>query len=98
MAGQSVPAIVSPKEVYLNPKQVKEVVERGADPMKIGYKFPGKDKVHKDSLKNDMIKTKLEEGGVVLPIHITTHKDASHKGRKFVERAVAKHMKRPSGV
>jgi hypothetical protein len=98
MAGKSVDAIVSPKEVYLNPHQVKEVVERGADPMKIGHHFPGQDKVKHDSLKNDVIKTKLEEGGVVLPIHITTHKDASHKGRKFVEKTVAKHMKRPGGA
>lgn len=98
MSGRGVDAIVSPKEVYLNPKQVKEVMERGADPMRIGHHFPGKDRVKKDSLKNDVIKTKLEEGGVVLPIHITTHKDASHRGRKFVERTVAKHMKRPSGV
>lgn len=98
MSGRSVDAVVSPKEVYLNPKQVKEVVERGADPMKIGHHFPGKDKVGRDSLKNDVIKTKLEEGGVVLPIHITTHKDASHRGRKFVEKTVAKHMKRPGGA
>jgi hypothetical protein len=98
MSGKSVDAVVSPKEVYLNPHQVKEVVERGADPMKIGHHFAGKDKVSRDSLKNDVIKTKLEEGGVVLPIHITTHKDASHRGRKFVERTVAKHMKRPSGA
>lgn len=98
MAGGSVDAIVSPKEVYLNPRQVKEVVERGADPIKIGHHFAGHDKVKRDSMKNDVIKTKLEEGGVVLPIHITTHKDASHRGRKFIERAVAKHMKRPGGA
>jgi hypothetical protein len=97
-SGGKVPAIVSPKEVYLNPKQVKEVVERGADPMKIGHHFPGKDKVKHDSLKNDVIKTELDEGGVVLPIHVTTHKNASHLGRKFVEKTVAKHMKRPVGV
>lgn len=97
-SGGKVPAIVSAKEVYLNPNQVKEVVERGADPMKIGHHFPGKDKVKHDSLKNDVIKTELDEGGVVLPIHITTHKNASHLGRKFVERTMAKHMKRPNGA
>jgi hypothetical protein len=97
-SGGKVPAIVSPKEVYLNPSQVKEVVERGADPMKIGHHFPGKDRVKRDSLKNDVIKTELDEGGVVLPIHVTTHKNASHLGRKFVEKTVAKHMKRPGGA
>jgi hypothetical protein len=99
MSGRAVDAIVSPKEVYLNPRQVKEVIERGADPIKIGHHFPGQDKVKKkDSYSNDVIKTKLEDGGVVLPLHVTTHKDASNKGRKFVERAIAKHMKRPGGA
>lgn len=98
-SGGRVPAVVSPKEIYLNPHQVREVVERGADPMRIGHHFPGQDKVKKkDSFKNDVIKTELDEGGVVLPVHITTHKDASSRGRKFVEKTVAKHMKRPGGA
>lgn len=98
-SGGKVSAIVSPKEVYLNPHQVKEVMERGADPMKIGHHFPGQDKVKKkDSFKNDVIKTELDSGGVVLPLHVTTHKDASNRGRKFVAKTVAKHMKRPSGA
>lgn len=98
VSGGKIQALVSAKEVYLGPKQVKEVIERGADPMKIGHHFPGKDKVSKDSKKNDVISTTLEQGGVVLPIHITTHKDASNRGRKFVANAVAKHMKRPMGM
>ncbi len=97
--GESVPALVSAKEVYLNPHQVKEVVERGADPMKIGHQFPGQDKVSKNSEKNDVIPVTLEDGGVVLPISVTTHKNAAEKGRKFVERAHAKrHMKKPKGI
>lgn len=97
--GNEVKALVSAQEVYLSPHQVKEVVERGADPMKIGHHFPGKDKVKKDSEKNDVIPVTLEDGGVVLPIHITTHKDASEKGRKFVEKAHAKrYMKKPKGI
>lgn len=98
-SGGKVPAVVSPQEVYLSPHQVKEVMERGADPMKIGHHFPGKDKVKgRDSFKNDVIETELDAGGVVLPLHVTTHKDASNRGRKFVAKTVAKHMKRPSGA
>jgi prepilin-type processing-associated H-X9-DG protein len=97
--GKDVPALVSAKEVYLNPHQVHEVVERGADPMKIGHHFPGSDKVKKNSEKNDVIPVTLEDGGVVLPISVTTHKDASQKGRKFVERAHAKrYLKKPKGI
>lgn len=99
VGGDKVPALVSAKEVYLNPHQVHEVVERGADPMKIGHHFPGTDKVKKNSQKNDVIPVTLEDGGVVLPISVTTHKDASEKGRKFVERAHAKrYLKKPKGI
>lgn len=91
--------IVSPKEVILTPEQVHKVVHEDADPMKIGYRFPGKDKVKgRDSLKNDVIPTKARGGSVVVPIHITEHKDASAKSRKFVKRVAAKHMKKPVGV
>lgn len=94
--GADVPAIVSPKEVYLSPDKVKKVLHEGADPMRIGHHFPGKDKVKgKDSRKNDVIPTTLQDGGVVLPLHITQHKKASELGRKFVEKAIAKHMKNP---
>ncbi len=96
---ESVPALVSPNEVSLDPHQVREVVERGADPMLIGHRFPGHDKVGKNSQKNDIIPTMLEDGGVVIPISITTHKDASNKARKFVEKAHAKrYMKKPKGI
>lgn len=99
MAGEKVPCLVSPKEVILNPEQVKEVVERGADPMKIGEHVPGRDKVHKNSIKNDVVPRDLHDGSVVLPIEITTHKGASEKGRKFVEKEHAKrYMKKPKGI
>lgn len=94
-----VKAIVSPKEVYLAPAQVHKVIHEGADPMKIGHHFPGQDKVKgRDSKKNDVIPTTLRAGGVVIPVHITTHKKASERGRKFVARTMAKHMKRPAGA
>lgn len=91
-----VKALVSPKERYLNPEEVRQVVEHDADPKKLGYKFPGKDVVKgKDSTKNDILPADLEEGGVVIPLHIEEHKDASSKSRTFVKKAAAKHMKSP---
>jgi hypothetical protein len=98
-ATEDVKALVSPKEVYLEPDQVHKVLHEGADPMKIGYRFPGTDKVKgKDSYKNDVIPTTLRSGGAVIPVHITTHKDASEKSRKFVKRIMARHMKKPAGA
>ena len=90
--GKGVPALVSPKEVYLSPDKVHKVVHEGADPMKIGYQFPGQDKVKgKNSKKNDFIKTTLQEGGVIVPISVTQHRKAPEKSREFV----LKHMRKP---
>ncbi len=86
--GGKVPAMVSPKEVYLSPEKVKRVLE-GADPLKIGDRFQGKAKVKGDSRKNDTIPTTLEEGGVVIP---RSHAMDSEKAELFTRRAV--HMKR----
>jgi len=93
-AGGEVPAMVSPGERYLSPDDVKEVVERGANPLKMGKKFEGKAKVKGDSLKNDTISTTLKEGGVVLPRHVMNKKNRDH-AELFVRRAV--HMKSPKG-
>lgn len=92
--GGPVPAMVSPGERYLNPREVKEVVEQGADPLKLGTKVPGKAKVKGDSLKNDVVKATLEDGGVVLPRHVMAKKNRDH-AELFVRRAV--HMKAPKG-
>lgn len=93
--GGPVKALVSPKEVYLEPEQVHKVLKEGADPMKIGHRFPGKDKVKgRNSFKNDVIPTTLRDGGMVIPVSVTTHRNASHKSRQFV----MKHMKRPKGA
>jgi hypothetical protein len=90
---KQVPAMVSPNERYLNPREV-EMVKHGADPKKLGYKFPGKDKVPgKNSLKNDTFSTSLEEGGVVIPLEVEKTND-SDKMRLFTLkslRATGKH-------
>lgn len=97
---KAVPAMVSPQERYLNPREVEQV-QHGANPMKLGYVFPGKDKVKgKNSLKNDVTPTSLEEGGVVIPVEVEKKKDPN-KSALFVlksMKATGKHMKKPTGV
>lgn len=87
---KSVPAMVSPGERYLSPKDVHKVVHEGANPMKLGTKIPGKAKVKNDSLKNDNVPMTLEVGGMVIPRHITEHKMAPDKAALFVHRALAR--------
>lgn len=87
--GGKVPALVSPGEVYLSPDKVERVL-KGENPMKIGEKVPGKAKVKGDSRKNDFVPADLDEGGVVIPRHIATHKMNGEKAELFVHRAVAK--------
>lgn len=89
--GGDVPVKVSAGEIYLNPDQVKDVVQRNANPLKIGYKFPGKAKIKGDSKKNDTIPTALEEGGIVIKRTIVNTNDPD-KARLFVHQS---HMKRP---
>lgn len=93
-SGGEVPAMVSPGERYLSPDDVKRVVERGENPLKIGTKVPGKPKVKGDSLKNDTVPATLQEGGVVIPRHIMNKKSRDH-AELFVRRAV--HMRKPEG-
>lgn len=88
--GGKVPAMVSPGEVYLSPEKVRQVVEEGKNPMKIGHKVGGKAAKKNDSYANDTVPATLEEGGVVIPRHITTHKMSAEKAELFVHRAIAR--------
>jgi hypothetical protein len=90
--GGKVPALVSPGEVYLKPKDVKKVVN-GADPMKVGEHIPGKPKVGgaKNSYANDTVKKTLDEGGIVVPRSKTKGKNPSEASIKFVHAIAAKH-------
>lgn len=88
--GGKVPAMVSPGEIYLSPKDVEKVINEGHNPLKLGEKIPGKPKVKGDSLKNDTVPKNLEVGGVVLPRHIT-NKMSREKAELFVHKAIAKH-------
>lgn len=87
--GGAVPAMVSPGEIYLSPDKVQKVIREGANPMKIGMKIPGKASKRGDSLKNDTVPMNLEEGGIVIPRHITS-KMSPEKAELFVHRALAR--------
>lgn len=91
--GGYVPAMVSPGERYLPPKEVKEVA-KGKNPMKVGEKIPGKSHVKGDSLKNDTVSKKLKEGGIVLPKSVTEHPSAPDEAKRFVQAILAKNKMR----
>jgi hypothetical protein len=90
--GQVVPALVSPGEKYLNPREVEMVKKTGVNPMQVGEKIPGKPKVSgaKDSYANDTVPKTLEKGGIVLPRHVTQAKDPAKAAAKFVQGILAK--------
>jgi hypothetical protein len=92
--GGKVPAMVSPGEKYLAPKDVKKV-EKGANPMEVGKKVPGKPVVagNKNSYANDIVPATLEEGGIVLPRSVTQAKDPAKEAHKFVSAIMAKQGK-----
>lgn len=78
-----VPAMVSPGEIYLAPKQAQAVAAKKANPMQ-GKHIPGKAKYKGDNLKNDTVPATLEEGGVVIPRTIVNAPDAAKKAAAFV--------------
>ena len=88
-SGGKVPAMVSPGERYLNPREVEKVA-KGKDPLKAGEKIPGKAKVKGDSLKNDTVSKTLEEGGIVLPKSVMEAKHPHWEAHKFVSAILAK--------
>lgn len=90
--GGKVPALVSPGERYLAPREVSEVAKGKKSPMKAGEKIPGKPKVAgaKNSYENDTVPKTLEEGGIVIPRSITQGKNAEKKAHAFVSAILAK--------
>lgn len=93
--GGKVPALVSPGEQYLPPKDVKKVTEGKANPLKSGEKIPGKPVVDGavNSYANDIVPKKLEAGGIVIPRSITESKNAEAKAKAFVEAHFAQRRK-----
>ncbi len=90
--GGKVPALLSPGEKYLSPKEAKEVAKGEKSPEKAGKTVPGKPKVPgaKNSYANDTVPAKLEEGGIVIPRSITQGKDAEKRAIAFVRATIAK--------
>lgn len=91
--GGKVPAMVSPGEIYLSPEKVRQVIHEGMDPAKVGKKFTGKAKVKGDSVKNDIIPTDLEEGGIVID---RKNMGSREKRELFVHKAMARKKARMS--
>lgn len=92
--GGKVPALVSPGEVYLKPKDVKEVAKGSKKPMD-GEKIPGKPKVGgaKNDYANDTVHKNLDEGGIVIPRSVTQSPDSDRKAIEFVQAILSKHSK-----
>lgn len=89
--GGNVPAMVSPGEVYLDPREV-ERVKQGANPMKVGEKIGGKPAVGgtKNSYANDTVSKDLESGGVVVPRSETQSKNPERNSAEFVAKVLAR--------
>jgi hypothetical protein len=88
--GGKVPAMVSPGEIYLPPDKAKKVAEGKGSPDE-GRRIPGKAKVKGDSLKNDTVPAKLEEGGVVIPRSVLQSDKPIDNAMKFVHAHMTKH-------
>lgn len=93
--GGMVDAMLSPGEKYLNPNEAKEVAYGKKKVSEAGKMVPGQAKVKGDSLKNDIVPAKLEEGGIVIPRSVMQSNNPAEQARKFVAAIVAKQqMKR----
>lgn len=91
--GGQVPAMVSPGEGYLSPEKVDQV-KKGADPIKLAEKIPGKPKVKGDHAINDTKAKTLEEGGFVLPNTVMQAKNPAKAAHDFV----LKHLSKSEGA
>lgn len=89
-SAKKVPAMVSPGEVYLSPKQVAKVAAGKADPINAGEKIKGQAKVKGDSYANDTVPKTLEKGGIVLPRHVTEAKNPHWAAHAFVKALMAR--------
>lgn len=93
-AHKKVPALVSPGEIYLKPRDVKEVAKGKKSPLD-GERIPGKPKVGgaKNSYANDIVPKTLSEGGIIIPRSITQGPNPHWEAMKFVH-AVTKRSKK----
>jgi hypothetical protein len=87
--GGSVPAMVSPGEQYLAPKDVKQVA-KGKSPLSVGQRIPGTPRVAGNSYANDTVPKTLQAGGIVIPNNIMQSKDPARGAADFVNQVLAK--------
>jgi hypothetical protein len=92
--GGKVPALVSPGEQYLPPKDVKKVLKEGKNPLTIGERIPGKPKHPGNDYRNDTVKKTLESGGLVIPNKVMQSNRPHWEAMKFVHAHMAKNKKR----
>ena len=87
---EKVDVLLSPGEVYVSPDKVK-----AKDPLAAGQKIPGKAKVQGDSLKNDTVPRKLEEGGVVIPRSVVNSENPKENAAKFIAAVMGSAPRKP---
>lgn len=93
--GGTVPAMVSPGERYLPPKEVEKVADGKKSAHKAGEMIPGKAKVKGDSYENDTVSKDLQKGGIVIPRSVMQSTNPADSAQKFVAAVLAKQkMKR----
>jgi hypothetical protein len=92
--GGKVPALLSPGEQYLPPKDVKKVVKDGKNPLSVGERIPGKPKHPGNDYRNDTVKKTLESGGLVIPNKVMQSDRPHWEAMKFVHAHMAKNKKR----
>lgn len=89
--GGKVKAMVSPGEIELKPSEVKDVAQ-GANPLQIGDRIPGKPVVKGDSLKNDIVRKDLDEGGIIIP---RTKAKSEEDAKQFVAKTIREKGQEP---
>jgi hypothetical protein len=90
--GGKVPAMLSPGEKYLSPKEAKEVAAEKKSLDQVGKKVPGKAKVKGDSYENDVVPATLEKGGFVIPRSIMESDDPAEKAAAFVRAHMSRNV------
>lgn len=88
--GGKVPALVSPGEQYLPPKDVKKVVKEGKNPLAVGERIPGKPEHPGNDYRNDIVRKNLDSGGIVIPNEVMQSKNPHWEAMKFIRATMAK--------
>lgn len=91
--GGKVPALVSPGEQYIPPKDIPKVAA-GKDPLKAGERIPGTPKYPGNDYRNDTVPKTLESGGLVIPNEIMQSKNPHKASRDFVAAHLATSKKK----